>query len=82
MVTNTDPSLALRMHTDRIQRIFSFANQIDYVLESIALVAALGSGTALALVNLVFGMFVTLISDYASGASSPAKFRNDATKAR
>lgn len=43
-----------------------------------ATICALGSGVAMTMVNLVFGRFITLITDYVSGASTPMTFRNDA----
>lgn len=35
-----------------------------YILECIAVVAAIASGVALAMVNLVMGHFLTLLSDF------------------
>lgn len=34
----------------------------------------------MAMVNLVFGQFVTVITDYATGTSSPAGFRSDSAR--
>jgi hypothetical protein len=34
----------------------------------------------MAMVNLVFGQFITLITDYSLGHSTPAKFRSDASR--
>ncbi|KAI1635486.1 ABC transporter [Biscogniauxia mediterranea] len=61
-------------------RIFSFARPIDIVLESVAIVAALGSGLAPALVNLVLGQFVTVLTDYASGRSTGESFVGDVSR--
>jgi ATP-binding cassette subfamily B (MDR/TAP) protein 1 len=36
----------------------------------------------MALVNLVFGQFITLITDYTSGDSDPSQFRNDTGRLR
>ncbi|EON67317.1 hypothetical protein W97_06570 [Coniosporium apollinis CBS 100218] len=60
--------------------IFSFSEPKDYVLNSVALVAAIGSGVALPFVEIVFGKFVTVVNDFAQGRSSPAEFRQDVNK--
>jgi len=41
-------------------------------------VAALASGAGIALQNLIFGEFVTVIAKYTTGVSSPDQFRKDA----
>ncbi|KAI5925484.1 ABC transporter [Camillea tinctor] len=61
-------------------RIFSFARPIDIVLESVAVLAALGSGLAPALVNLVLGQFVTILTDYVSGRSTNESFMADVSQ--
>jgi ATP-binding cassette, subfamily B (MDR/TAP), member 1 len=40
------------------------------VLEVVALIAALASGVALAIVNLVMGEFITILINYVSGQST------------
>lgn len=47
-----------------MQRVFTFGDTKLYVLEIIAVVAAIASGVALAMVNLVMGHFLTLLSDF------------------
>ncbi|KAJ0139715.1 Lactose permease [Fusarium oxysporum f. sp. albedinis] len=44
-------------------RVFTFGQTTDYALESIAIIAAITSGIALAIVNLVVGQFISLLSD-------------------
>ncbi|KAJ5766211.1 uncharacterized protein N7511_003827 [Penicillium nucicola] len=46
----------------------------------IAVLSALGSGVGMALVNLVFGEFITLIINYVSGDKDPSSFRDDAAR--
>jgi ATP-binding cassette subfamily B (MDR/TAP) protein 1 len=46
-------------------------------MQAIALVAAIGSGAGIALQNLIFGEFITIITDFTSGVSEPSKFRKD-----
>ena len=47
-----------------MQRVFTFGDTKLYVLEIIAVIAAIASGVALAMVNLVMGHFLTLLSDF------------------
>ncbi|EXM18872.1 hypothetical protein V3481_016404 [Fusarium oxysporum f. sp. vasinfectum] len=54
------------------QRVFTFGQTTDYILESIAIIAAIASGIALAIVNLVVGQFISLLSD--SHTSEPDGF--------
>lgn len=60
------------------QRIFRYGTSKEHTLQLIAAACALSSGVGMAMVNLVFGRFITLIIDYVSGASTPAAFRSDA----
>ncbi|KAJ5496194.1 ABC transporter integral membrane type 1 [Penicillium fimorum] len=59
-------------------RIFHYGSSKDYTLQAIATACALGSGIGMALVNLVFGQFITLTTDYSSGDSDASEFRSDA----
>lgn len=47
-------------------------------MQLLATACALGSGVGMAMVNLVFGEFVTLIVAYSSGKLDPSTFRSDA----
>jgi ATP-binding cassette, subfamily B (MDR/TAP), member 1 len=49
-------------------------------MQAVALVAAVASGAAIALQNLVFGEFITVITSFTSGASSPSDLRAGATR--
>ncbi len=64
--------------TNTRQRIFTYGGKIEYILQGIAVFAAIASGVGIALQNLIFGEFVTVIADYSSGVSSPHDFRQDA----
>ncbi|GMG07384.1 unnamed protein product [Aspergillus oryzae] len=46
------------------QRVLTFGETKLYVLEGIAFIAAITSGVAVAMVNLVMGNFLTLLSDF------------------
>ncbi|KAJ5782032.1 ABC transporter [Penicillium paradoxum] len=59
-------------------RIFQYGSPRDYTLQACATACALGSGVGMALVNLVFGQFITVITDYTSSHANPSKFRSDA----
>ena len=50
---------------------------MDKILYSVSFVAALASGTAMAMMQIVFGEFVGLINDFYSGVKTPAEFRHD-----
>lgn len=62
------------------QRIFSYATPTVLSLQVVAIVAACGSGVALALVNLVLGNFITLLSEFSSGQDVPANFMSLVSK--
>lgn len=47
-------------------------------MQAVGTLCAIGSGVGMAMVNLVFGRFITVITDYAAGTSSPSEFRSDA----
>ncbi|KAI5457773.1 multidrug resistance protein 1, 2, 3 [Mariannaea sp. PMI_226] len=47
-----------------LMRVFTFGEAKFYILETIAVVAAIASGVALAMVNLVMGNFLSLLSDF------------------
>lgn len=55
-------------------RIFTYAEPIHVLLGVVAFVSALGSGTGLALVNLVLGQFVGILTDYVAGEISRESF--------
>jgi ATP-binding cassette subfamily B (MDR/TAP) protein 1 len=61
---------------DLSQRFFTFGDTKLYLLECIAFIAAIASGTALAMVNLVMGQFLTLLSDFSFSDmdSTPTNF--------
>ena len=65
-----------------MQRLFKYCTPIDYILEAIAITASVASGVALAMVNLVFGLFITSIGEYGSGATTPEQFRKEIAKNR
>ncbi|KAI0465703.1 ABC transporter, partial [Xylaria cf. heliscus] len=65
---------------DAYLRIFKYGSRKEYVLQLIALAGALASGVGMAVVNLVFGQFITITIKYTTGVSSGALFREEASK--
>ncbi|KAH6984745.1 P-loop containing nucleoside triphosphate hydrolase protein [Ilyonectria sp. MPI-CAGE-AT-0026] len=61
-------------------RVFHYGRPIDYVLLSIGIAAAVGSGIALAMVNLVIGKFISLMSDYTTGSNPPDNYMKEVSK--
>ncbi|KAH9229152.1 hypothetical protein K456DRAFT_1753026 [Colletotrichum gloeosporioides 23] len=49
-------------------------------MQLVATTCALASGVGMAMVNLVFGQFITMITDFTTGTSSPGEFRSEAAQ--
>jgi ATP-binding cassette subfamily B (MDR/TAP) protein 1 len=60
-------------------RIFAYTNTTGWILNVVALVAAIISGALLPLMNLVFGKTVTTFTDFGTGRISPSEFRSKTT---
>ncbi|GIZ49099.1 hypothetical protein CKM354_001213800 [Cercospora kikuchii] len=61
-------------------RVFSYGSPTILTLQAVAVIAACGSGVALAMVNLVLGNFITLLSGFSSGREIPDDFLSAATE--
>ncbi|GFP58873.1 ABC multidrug transporter atrC [Trichoderma asperellum] len=62
-------------------RIFTYTGRRERIILAISIVAAIASGAGIALQNLIFGQFVTTITDFINDPSaSGAKFRHDAAR--
>ncbi|KAK2731944.1 hypothetical protein FQN55_004419 [Onygenales sp. PD_40] len=57
-------------------RVFSYADSLSWTFYGISFIAAIAAGTAMPLMTLVFGGFVTDVTDYAIGESTAAEFRS------
>ncbi|RYP71914.1 hypothetical protein DL771_004517 [Monosporascus sp. 5C6A] len=55
-------------------RVFAYGSPSDYTLECMGILAAIGSGTALAMVNLVIGDFISLLSSVTTSNGPPEDF--------
>lgn len=53
---------------------------MEYSIQAVSIVCAIASGAGIALQNLIFGRFVTVITNFASGESDPSDFRADAAQ--
>ncbi|KAH8162621.1 hypothetical protein CIB48_g5629 [Xylaria polymorpha] len=65
---------------DAYVRIFKYGSRKEYALQLVALAGALASGALMAVVNLVFGQFITITIRYTTGVSSGTAFREDASR--
>ncbi|KAL6895481.1 P-loop containing nucleoside triphosphate hydrolase protein [Trichoderma longibrachiatum] len=62
-------------------RIFAYAGTYERFILAVSIVAAIASGAAIAIQNLVFGSFVTTITDFVTDpATGGAKLRHEAGK--
>lgn len=63
-----------------MQRIFSYAGSLEYTMQGIAIVAAMASGAGIALQNLIFGSFVTIMTEFVTKKATADEFRSHAAK--
>ncbi|KAI3026336.1 hypothetical protein CBS147347_4993 [Aspergillus niger] len=61
-------------------RIFRYGSAVDHAMQILAVICAVGSGVGMAMVNLVFGQFITIITVFGSGGSTPSEFRISASR--
>ncbi|KAH7011256.1 ATP-binding cassette multidrug transport protein [Ilyonectria destructans] len=61
-------------------RIFTYGRPIDYVLETIGILAAIGSGVAMVMVNVVLGQFITLLDGVSSTGTVSDNFMSSVGK--
>ncbi|KAG6122081.1 hypothetical protein E4U14_000094 [Claviceps sp. LM454 group G7] len=60
-------------------RIFTYAGTTEYIIYGVSILAAVASGAGIALQNLVFGRFVTNLTDFASGKITGETMRSDSS---
>ncbi|SPO03153.1 related to ABC transporter [Cephalotrichum gorgonifer] len=81
--TTTEPAPELKEEEDEEDggngylRIFRYAGTFEYTLQGVAVLAAIASGAGNALQNLIFGAFITTITDFASGKSEKGAFMDE-----
>ncbi|EMT73430.1 Leptomycin B resistance protein pmd1 [Fusarium odoratissimum] len=61
-------------------RIAHYGRPVDYLLGSIGILAAIGSGVAFAMVNLIIGDFISIMTDFTSSGSAPDGFMSQVSK--
>lgn len=61
-------------------RIFKYADRTSWILYSVMMVAAIAAGTALPLMDLIFGKFVTTFNNFALGAVGPDDYMKEVSK--
>ncbi|OAA53263.1 ATP-binding cassette sub-family B member 5 [Cordyceps fumosorosea ARSEF 2679] len=61
-------------------RIFQHGTLKTHLLQIVAFIAACGSGVSLAMVNLVLGNFITLLSNFSTGNGIPDSFMSQVSK--
>ncbi|KOC12106.1 ATP-binding cassette multidrug transport protein [Aspergillus flavus AF70] len=61
-------------------RIFSYADTVGWVLNVLALIGAIGAGSALPLMDVLFGKMITNFNNFATGSDSPDQFRSELNK--
>ncbi|KAI1045107.1 hypothetical protein LB505_011911 [Fusarium chuoi] len=59
-------------------RIFKFGGVFEHSMQAVAIFAAICSGAGIALQNLIFGRFITVVIDFASAKTSPSHLRDEA----
>jgi ATP-binding cassette subfamily B (MDR/TAP) protein 1 len=55
-------------------RIFSYADRTSWFLYTVSFAAAIAAGSALPLMDLLFGKFVTTFNNFATGTVSPDEY--------
>jgi ATP-binding cassette subfamily B (MDR/TAP) protein 1 len=65
-----------------LQRMFKYADRLSIFLYAIGIICMATSGTALPLLDLVFGQFVNTFNDFAQDKTSVEHFRSEIAKAR
>ncbi|KAF5577862.1 leptomycin B resistance pmd1 [Fusarium pseudocircinatum] len=61
-------------------RIAHYGRPVDYLLGSIGILAAIGSGVAFAMVNLIIGDFISIMTDFTTSGSAPDGFMSQVSK--
>ncbi|KAF7114780.1 hypothetical protein CNMCM5793_000319 [Aspergillus hiratsukae] len=61
-------------------RIFKYADRTSWILYSVTIAAAIAAGSALPLMDLVFGKFVTTFNNFALGAVGPDDYMREVSK--
>ncbi|RGP59062.1 hypothetical protein FSPOR_11598 [Fusarium sporotrichioides] len=63
-------------------RVFTYNDRLGWTLNGVAFVCMVAAGTILPLMDLVFGKFINVFTDFATGSLSPAGYRSEVSKYR
>ncbi|SPJ90383.1 related to ATP-binding cassette multidrug transport protein ATRC [Fusarium torulosum] len=77
---DANPSQEKRSSFKDYIRVSHYGRPIDYLLGSIGILAAIGSGVAFAMVNLIIGDFISIITGFTASGSAPAGFMSQVSK--
>ncbi|KAF5021089.1 hypothetical protein F66182_6878 [Fusarium sp. NRRL 66182] len=81
MVVHLELELVVSLTRRRLaQRIFTYNDRRGWILNGIALVAMIIAGTLLPLMDIVFGKFINVFTDFVTGELSPAGYRSEVSK--
>jgi ATP-binding cassette subfamily B (MDR/TAP) protein 1 len=61
-------------------RIFSYTDSVGWILNILAFVSAIGAGSALPLMDVLFGKMVTKFNSFSTGTTAQAEFRSEMNK--
>ncbi|KAJ4128272.1 hypothetical protein NW768_008560 [Fusarium equiseti] len=61
-------------------RVFTYNDRLGWILNGVAFVCMIAAGTILPLMDLVFGKFINVFTDFATGSLSPAGYRTEVSK--
>lgn len=61
-------------------RVFTYNDSKGWVMNTIAFICMIAAGTALPLMDLIFGKFVNVFTDFATGKLSPGGYRDEVAK--
>lgn len=67
-------------HLTRLQRVFRYADRTSWILNGIALAAAIGAGVPLPLMDIIFGRFVTVFVDFSQGRLPSSQYMDEVRK--
>lgn len=62
--------------------MFTYADRLGIILYAVGILCMIVSGTALPLLDLIFGQFVNTFNDFAQGNISVGHFRSEIARAR
>ncbi|CAH0027893.1 unnamed protein product [Clonostachys rhizophaga] len=61
-------------------RIFRYGSRKEYMMHVAGVVFAMASGVGVAMVNLIFGQFITVVTGYTTGAASSDELRKESSR--